>query len=158
MRGQKSSIVKKQEIKLGVPFSERYSFGTARRAHTHIFRERVSLISFHRLINQKQEDWNNDKEKNFYPQGNGAFLFCWWFLWLAVSWDAIFWNIFRETFLHSEVTVLYRPASSSFDWSTAASTIKKKKVYLKEQSKVYRKISVKIIFSECNTWNIALKF
>lgn len=106
-----------------VCLSERYSLGTVSRDNIEIFRERISLISFHRLINQKQEDWNKNKEKNFYPKGNGAFFFCWWFLWLDVTWGTISWSILSETFLHSERSVLYRPTSSSFDWSTAASTV-----------------------------------
>lgn len=128
MRGQKSSLQLKTGDQMGVCLSERYSFGTTLRDHIHVFRERISLISFHRLINQKQEDWNNNKEKNFYPQGNGAFFFCWWFLRLEVGRGTIFGKILRETFFHIEVTVLWRPASSSFDWSTAASTVKEEKL------------------------------
>lgn len=106
MRGQKCSLQLKNRRSNWVCLSERYSFGTARSDHFQVSRKWISLISFHWLINQKHEDWNSNKEKNFYPQGNWALFFYWWFLWLDVSRGTIFLCILRVTFLQYEVTVL----------------------------------------------------
>lgn len=51
-----------------------YSVGISR-AIRKKFRERVSLVGFHSLIDQKQKNGHDNKQQNFYPHGNEASLF-----------------------------------------------------------------------------------